>query len=170
MQIVFSSQAFRSIVAEASRKIETETGGTFLGCYIDGVWYVIESIEPGPKSVFQKSYFEYDQEYSEKQINNRARLYDLEMTLIGLWHSHPGSMDTFSLIDDETNSDYSKLSINGAISIIVNRDPKFRMTAYHVSWPLQYRKIRFDVGNDLFPEHLLHRRRKNWEATYQCKL
>ena len=116
-------------MSEAVRKPETENGGTFLGCYKDDFWYVMETIEPGPNSVFTKSYFEYDREYTERLINKKARLYKSEMNLFGFWHSHPGSVDEFSPIDDETNSEYSKLSKNGAISIIVNIDPDFRMTA-----------------------------------------
>ncbi|MCL2081927.1 MAG: Mov34/MPN/PAD-1 family protein [Oscillospiraceae bacterium] len=157
MQIVFSKRAYLSVVSEVSRKTETETGGTFLGCHESGTWYVIETIEPGPNSVYTQSSFEYDQEYTERVMNEKALSYKSDMTLIGLWHSHLGSLDVFSTMDDEVNSEYAKLTENGAISVIVNIDPVFRMTAFHVTWPLMYSKLQCFVDDSLFPEHLLRR-------------
>ena len=155
MEVIFSNRAYMSVITETTEKIKTETGGVFLGCYENGIWYVIEAIDPGPNSIFQVAYFEYDRKYTEHLINKIARLYQTNLTLIGLWHRHPGSMDFFSSTDAGTNSDYAKLSPNGAVSVLVNVDPKFRMTPYHVAWPLKYTKIPFKVGDDLIPERLL---------------
>jgi len=167
VQIIFTERSYLSVVFETSRQVETETGGTLLGCYENETWYVIETIEPGPKSVFQGGYFEYDREYTEKLINQKAKLYKTELTLIGVWHKHPGSFNEFSGMDDETNSAYAKLSKNGAVSVIVNVDPEFRMTAYHVSWPLKYSKVIFSVGDDLIPANLRARRCKNGTNEYR---
>jgi len=160
MQVILSERAYLSIMSETSQRAETETGGTFLGCYENEIWYIVETIEPGSKSVFKESYFEYDREYTEQLINKKAQMYKSEMTLIGLWHRHPYSIDDFSPMDDETNSNYAKLSENGAISIIVNTDPEFRMTAYHVAQPLKYTKIKYNVGDNLIPKHLMQKRKK----------
>ena len=161
MKVIFSNRAYMAIITETIEKIKTETGGIFLGCHDNDIWYVIEAIDPGPKSVFQVAYFEYDRKYTEHLINKIARMYQSKLTLIGLWHRHPGSLDQFSSTDAGTNSDYAKLSPDGAVSILVNVDPKFRMTPYHVAWPLKYTRIAFEVGDDLIPEHLL--RLKNAE-------
>ena len=158
MRIIFSNRAYHSIVAETVEKIKTETGGCFLGCYENEIWYVIEAIDPGPKSVFQVAYFEYDKKYVEHLINKIARLYQANLTLIGLWHRHPGSMDVFSTTDAGTNSVYAKLSPHGAISVLVNIDPDFRLTPYHVASPCKYTKISYQVGDDLIPKHLLQLR------------
>jgi len=155
MQIVFSNRAHLAIISETSEKIKTETGGIFLGCYENGNWYVIEAIDPGPKSVFHVAYFEYDQKYTAHLINKIARLYKSKLTLIGLWHRHPGSFDQFSSTDDGTNSDYAKLTPNGAVSVLVNIDPLFRITPYHVASPLRYTRIPYQVGDDLIPKQLL---------------
>ena len=48
MKVVFSDRAFAAVMAETTEKIKTETGGLFLGSFEDGVWYVIEAIDPGP--------------------------------------------------------------------------------------------------------------------------
>jgi len=154
MQVIFSNRAYMAIIAETAEKIKTETGGIFLGYYENETWYVIEAIDPGPKSVFQVAYFEYDRKYTEHLINKIARLYQEKLTLIGLWHRHPGSFDEFSSTDGGTNSDYAKLSPHGAISILVNIDPKFRLTPYHVSLPLRYIKIPYKIGDEFIPKHL----------------
>ncbi len=155
MQVIFSNRAYLAVVTETSEKIKTETGGIFLGCYENGIWYIIEAIDPGPNSVFQAAYFEYDQKYTEHLINKLSLMYNAKLSLIGLWHRHPGSFDEFSSTDDGTNSNYAKLSANGAISVLVNIDPMFRITPYHVAWPLKYSKITYKVGDDLIPKNLL---------------
>ena len=155
MEVIFSDRAYLAIITETHEKIKTETGGVFLGCYENGFWYVIETIDPGPKSIFQAAYFEYDQKYIVHLINKIARLYSHKLTLIGLWHRHPGSFDQFSGTDDGTNSDYAKLNANGAISVLINVDPSFRITPYHVAWPLKYSKIQYRVGDEFIPEHLM---------------
>lgn len=155
MKVIFSDRAFAAIMAETTEKIKTETGGLFLGSFEDGIWYVIEAIDPGPKSIFEVAYFEYDQQYTQHLINKIANLYDKRLTLIGLWHRHPGSFDQFSSTDDGTNSKYARMRKEGAISALVNIDPEFRLTMYHVDQPCRYSVIEYDVGNHLIPDEML---------------
>lgn len=155
MKVVFSDRAFSAIMAETTEKIETETGGLFLGTVENGIWYIIEAIDPGPKSVFEVAYFEYDQTYTQHLINKVANIYEAKLDLIGLWHRHPGSFDVFSSTDNGTNSKYAKMRVEGAISALVNVDPRFRLTMYHVAPPCKYNKITYVVGNDLIPEKYL---------------
>lgn len=155
MKVVFSDRAYTSILAETTEKIKTETGGLFLGVVEEDVWYVIEAIDPGPKSIFEVAYFEYDRQYTEHLINKIANLYNHKLTLIGLWHRHPGSMDYFSSTDDGTNAKYAALNERGAISALVNIDPKFRLTVYQVDKPCRYSRIEYDVGNHLIPDRYL---------------
>ena len=155
MKVVFSDRAFAAIMAETTEKIKTETGGLFLGSFEDRIWYVIEAIDPGPKSIFEVAYFEYDQQYTQHLINKIANLYDKRLTLIGLWHRHPGSFDQFSSTDDGTNSKYARMRKEGAISALVNIDPEFRLTMYHVDQPCRYSVIEYDVGNHLIPDEML---------------
>lgn len=153
--VIFSNRAYATILAETSEKIKTETGGLFLGSKIDDTWYVIEVIDPGPMSIFRVDYFEYDQRYTQHLINKIANLYEEELSLIGLWHRHPGSFDVFSSTDDETNTKYAARSIYGAVSALVNVDPTFRLTVYHVTSPSKYERISFTVGDGLIPGCLL---------------
>ena len=155
MKVVFSTRAYASVLAETTEKIKTETGGLFLGAYQDETWFVVESIDPGPKSIFEVAYFEYDQAYTQHLIRKIANLYACELRLIGLWHRHPGSFDVFSSTDDGTNSKYAQLNESGAISALVNIDPDFRITMYHVDRPCKYSKIKFEVGDELIPVELM---------------
>lgn len=153
--VVLSERAFISLLVETQEKILTETGGVFLGYRSGEIWYVIESIDPGPNSIFQAAYFEYDQGYVNHLINKVSRIYQTQLDLIGLWHRHPGSFDKFSGTDDVTNSSYAEQDSNGAISALVNIDPTFRITMYEVTLPLTYRKIPVVVGDGLIPKQLL---------------
>ena len=151
MKVVFSDRAYAAVLAETTEKIKTETGGLFLGVIERDTWYIVETIDPGPKSIFEVAYFEYDQQYTQHLINKMANLYDEKLNLIGLWHRHPGSFDVFSGTDYGTNTKYAKMRPEGAISALVNIDPKFRLTVYHVGQSCRYKKIQYDVGNDLIP-------------------
>lgn len=155
MKVIFSNRAYAGIISETTEKIKTETGGLFLGVYDNDIWYVIEVIDPGPNSVFEVAYFEYDQEYTQHLINKIANLYSFKLELIGLWHRHPGSLDIFSSTDDKTNARYARRNPHGAISALVNIDPDFRLTIYHVESPCKYRKIEYSVGDDLIPQKYL---------------
>ena len=159
MKVIFSNRAYTSLLSETYEKIQTETGGIFLGFYEDETWYVVEAIDPGPKSIFEVAYFEYDQKYVTHLINKIARIYKRNLSLLGLWHRHPGDFDIFSSTDDGTNATYAKLSSNGAISALVNIDPHFRLKVFHVSLPggrVKYDVIKYQVGDDLFPEDSLN--------------
>lgn len=155
IKVIFSNRAYNAVVSESADKTTTETGGVFLGCHENGTWYIVETIESGPKAVYQEAYFEYDRQYVEHQINKVAQKYQTELTLIGIWHTHLGSFNEFTKTDDITNSEYAKLSDDGAVSILININPDFQITPYHVAWPLLYTKIEYTVGDEFFPERLL---------------
>ena len=161
MEVIFSNRAYASVLSETTEKIQTETGGLFLGTVIDDVWYIIESIDPGPNSVFEVAYFEYDQAYTQHLIRKIANLYSSKLDLIGLWHRHPGSFDIFSQTDDGTNSKYASMREKGAISALVNIDPNFRITMYHVDQPCRYTKIKYNVGDEYIPQKLLQLKSKS---------
>ena len=154
-RIIISSRAYNAILSETSDKISTETGGILLGRVIGRIWFIIESIDPGPNSVFEISHFEYDTEYVNYLAKVLSKQYKEGLAVLGLWHRHPGSLDTFSHADDITNSEFVRLSGIGAISALVNIDPVLRLTIYHVTLPLKYNKLSFEVNDSLISENLL---------------
>ena len=148
-RVVFSEKAFSNVCSEVREKQDTETGGILLGDVVDDVFYVVENIDPGPNSVFQVAYFEYDSGYTTHLANKVSRLYEKPLRIVGLWHRNPGSFSVFSSTDDGTNAKFAALNDNGAISALVNIDPEFRMTMYHVAYPSRYTVIPYTVEPDL---------------------
>ena len=151
--IVFSNKAYNAIIDETIKKNPIETGGILLGHVLDnGTWIVMEVLPPGIHSTHEYAFFEYDEVFVNYLANSVASKYEQELSLLGLWHRHPGSMDYFSGTDDGTNAKFAAISPCGAISGIVNVDPKFRLTMRHVSNPLQYDIVDYEVGDDIIPE------------------
>jgi len=153
--VIFTNRAFSAVLAETKENIATETGGVFLGVADGNVWYVIETLDPGPKSIFQAAYFEYDGDYVRHLANKINRLYGAKLDVLGLWHRHPGSMDTFSSTDNGTNSDFARLNNGITISAIVNVDPNFRFSLYSVEInPLIYTKVSYEISDSAIPDEL----------------
>ena len=156
--VIFSSRAFNSIVSETYAKDPVETGGIMLGYVLDnGFWIVTEIIPPGKESVNKYAYFEYDTEFVNYVANRVARQFKNPPQVLGIWHRHPGSMDTFSSVDDGTNATFSNInSPYGAISALVNLDPEFRITIYHATIneynQAQYQKMTYEVGDEYIPD------------------
>jgi len=131
-EIAMTDRAFAQIYNETKNKGKKETGGLLLGHYIDGVWYIIESSDPGYNGVFDYAYHESDKDYANHVCAILSRIYKYPLMFLGMWHRHPGSMDSFSGTDDITNTKYAESAGNGCISLLVNKDPDFRLTAYYV--------------------------------------
>jgi proteasome lid subunit RPN8/RPN11 len=160
-RVNFSSRAHAAIVAETHAQHPNETGGILLGHHSQGRWHVMEAIDPGPGAQFTPTTFEYDTAYVTHLARKLAGVYEQPLSLIGLWHRHPGSFDRFSAEDDVTNRRYAEQSPAGAISCLVNLDPHFRITAYHVPADLAYRRLPISCGDLAIPRALLvprHRR------------
>lgn len=155
--VIFSQRAFNSIVTEVIDKHPIETGGILIGYVLDnGVWVVVENIPPGYHTIHQRAYFEYDAEFVNYLSNVIALQYKGNLQVLGLWHRHPGSMDVFSHTDDGTNVKFAKDRQCGAISALVNCDPKMRMTMYHVSPYGEYEHIDWYVDDgETIPEEFL---------------
>ena len=160
--VIFSNKAYNAIIQETFDKHPVETGGILLGHVVDDAWVVMEVIPPGINSIFEYAYFEYDHKFVNYLADKVASKYKRPLTLLGLWHRHPGSMDVFSQTDDDTNRKFADLSDHGTISGLVNVDPDFRITMYHLDHedrPLQtverpqYTKVKIEVGDDIIPEH-----------------
>ncbi len=158
--VVFSNKAYNAIIRESFDKDPVETGGILLGHVLDnGVWIVMEVLPPGINSIFQYAYFEYDEAFVNYLAQSVANQYKRPLDLLGLWHRHPGSMDVFSTTDDGTNAIFARQNPAGVISGLVNIDPQFRITMYHLDRPTgrlmgrpHYEVIDVEVGDDIIPE------------------
>lgn len=158
--VVFSNKAYNAIIRESFAKDPVETGGILLGHILDnGIWIVMEVLPPGMKSIFQYAYFEYDEAFVNYLAQSVANQYKHPLDLLGLWHRHPGSMDVFSHTDDGTNSTFARQNPAGVISGLVNIDPDFRITMYHLDHTPgrslgrpDYSVVDVEVGDDIIPE------------------
>lgn len=158
--VIISDKAYNAIIRESFAKHPVETGGILLGYILDnGLWVVMEMIPPGINGVFQTAYFEYDQDFVNYLGTSVANQYKEPLQVLGLWHRHPGSMDYFSTTDDGTNSDFASKNPFGVISGLVNIDPSFRLTMYHLDHNegvrprnIAYTTVDVEVGDDLIPE------------------
>ena len=158
--VVFSNKAYNAIIRESFDKDPVETGGILLGHVLDnGIWIVMEVLPPGINSIFQYAYFEYDEAFVNYLAQSVANQYKRPLDLLGLWHRHPGSMDVFSSTDDGTNATFARQNPAGVISGLVNIDPQFRLTMYHLDSPAHrlmgrpnYDVVEVEVGDDIIPE------------------
>lgn len=159
--VVFSNKAYNAIIRESFEKDPVETGGILLGHILDnGIWIIMEVLPPGINSIFQYAYFEYDDSFVNYLAQSVANQYKRPLDLLGLWHRHPGSLDTFSQTDDMTNATFARQNPKGVISGLVNIDPRFRFTMYHLDHDMPvsrygrpyYTPVEIEVGDDLIPE------------------
>lgn len=158
--VIFSDKAYNAIIRESFDKHPVETGGILLGYILpSGIWVVMEVLPPGEKGIFETAYFEYDQDFVNYLANSVANQYKMPLQLLGLWHRHPGSMDYFSSTDDGTNADFASRNPYGVISGLVNIDPNFRLTMYHLDHSkgpgprqIAYSTVNVEVGDDIIPE------------------
>ncbi len=158
--VIISDKAYNAMIRESFAKHPVETGGILLGYILDnGLWVVMEMIPPGINGVFETAYFEYDQDFVNYLGTSIANQYKEPLQVLGLWHRHPGSMDYFSSTDDGTNSEFASKNPYGVISGLVNIDPSFRLTMYHLDHNngvrprnIAYTTVDVEVGDDLIPE------------------
>jgi len=158
--VIFSERAYTALLTETLCEIKTETGGIFLGHHDNGKWYIIESIDPGPNSIFSSAYFEYNEAYVNHLANKINKLYKNPLKIMGLWHRHPGRMDFFSSTDNGTHEKYVVINPFGVISALVNIDPSFRLSIYSISSDrgrlvIPRTKLNYTVGDDKIPNEYL---------------
>lgn len=153
-KVVLSDRAYAQILSETFNRVRTETGGLLLGHFDNGIWYVVEASDPGINAVFSAAYHEGDEDYENHVCGVYSRLYKHPLVFLGMWHRHPGSMDTFSGTDDQTNYKFAGSCGNGCISALINIDPDFRITFYYVEQgkhnQVHYSKVDVEVGDDKF--------------------
>lgn len=156
-KIVLSNKAFTKIVSETFSYGDAETGGVFIGLICNGVWYVTDVIDAGlkPDTTHTSTYFVYDEKYVNHRIEKEGIIYKYQPTCLGFFHRHPGSFDTFSVPDERTMKEHCDMSRHGLISMLVNIDPKLRMTFYYASKQDELYIVEYQAGDELIPAKYL---------------
>ena len=152
--VLLSKRAYTSLLLEVIQNSENETGGVLLGNIVDGIWYVVDSIDPGLEAIRLPTYFQWDTEYVNHLAKKLGALYKYPLTILGFWHKHPEDMDYFSETDEDAIASNLKNSKFGLLSMLVNIDPELRMTFYYC-WRNIFSKVKYDVGDEYFPAELL---------------
>ena len=149
-----SDRAYATVISEVMSNGQNETGGVFLGYIVNRAWYIVEAVDAGLNTVNQVAFFQWDTNYVNYQSKRLSKIYKKPLTILGFWHRHPGSMDYFSGQDESTiRSNLRDLKL-GLLSMLVNIDPKLRMT-YYYCYGNDIMRIRYDVGDKYFPAELL---------------
>lgn len=131
-EIVISDRAYTSIIAEALSRDPDETGGILLGIIDKDTWYVVEATDPGLSTFHNRVHHEMDEKYHNHVYPVISRLYENDLCLLGLWHRHPGTLNTFSGDDNRTNTSYSEAIGNGTLSFLLNFIPNAQLTCYYL--------------------------------------
>ena len=148
--IIMTDRAFAQIYCETQYRDNKETGGLLLGHFIHNMWFIIESSDPGYNCIFHPTYHINNEEYANHVCTVLSRLYKHPLSFLGMWHRHTGSNNSFSTVDNATNTKYAKSVGNGCISLIINQDPLFRITAYYVDicgTCISYTQTDLAIGN-----------------------
>ncbi len=154
LHVVLSDRAYASILSEVMKNGDNETGGVLLGTIYKNIWYVVESVDPGLVTTNTQDFFRWDAEYVNHLLDKLCPIYRFMISIVGFWHRHPGSMDFFSSTDENTIRSNLKNSKYGLLSMLVNIDPKLRMTFYYC-WQETLTRVKYDVGDEYFPVELL---------------
>lgn len=131
-KIIISDRAYISVIAEALSRDPDETGGILLGIVDGDTWYVVEATDPGLSTFHNRVHHEMDEKYHNHIYPVISRLYEKDLCLLGLWHRHPGTLNTFSGDDNRTNTSYSEAIGNGTLSFLLNFVPDAQLTCYYL--------------------------------------
>ena len=154
VHVLFSNRAYASILSEVIQHNRNETGGVLIGNIYNRVWYIVETIDSGIFTVNSPTFFRWDQNYVNHVISVRRNVYKYPPSILGFWHRHPGSLDTFSAMDEMTIRRTLKSCPHGLISMLVNIDPDFRMTCYYCFGKILM-SVSYDYGDEYFLSDIL---------------
>lgn len=88
-----SQDLMQTCMDGASRFYSMETGGTFMGWWVDHSTAVVTAVVgPGPDAHHSRHHFEPDQIWQLAQIAKHYEASDRRETYLGDWHSHPDAM------------------------------------------------------------------------------
>jgi hypothetical protein len=154
IHVVLSDRAYAAIVADVAIHGENETGSVLIGNIWNRVWYIVDIIDGGLVTTNRVDYFVWDTRYVNHCSDVRSRIYKFPLSILGICHRHPGSMDYFSFTDEKTISENLKHCKHGLLSMLVNIDPEFRMTFFYC-FGNKMMAVQYDVGDEYFPEEIL---------------
>lgn len=116
--VVISQSAFQKIsdcITKANNLYEV--GGVLLGHRFLRTYFIIDATIPISQELRSNILFELNGPKETQLANRLISQYHRKPSLVGIWHSHIGGMDTFSLQDKQSNQKFAEI-VGGAISAI----------------------------------------------------
>lgn len=116
--VIISQDTFQKIsncIAKANNLYEV--GGVLLGHRHLRTYFIIDATIPVSQELKSSVSFELDGTKETQLANRLISMYRRKLTLVGIWHSHVGGMDTFSSQDKQSNKKFTEI-VGGAISAI----------------------------------------------------
>lgn len=146
-KVIFSKRAYTALCTEFHMFDSEETGGVFIGYYEDNIYYVVESVFSGPYAKHTSAEYIYDYEYVNYQVNMLAEMYEKEIDVIGIWHSHVTS-SPFSIADERTNLQFAQLNEYGGLTCLIDIQNK-HFFVYMVSPEGEYASLAYEVLDEI---------------------
>lgn len=157
MKVIFSDRAYSSVMQETYEFSEQmkESGGILLGRRFSSTIYVMENISPGYNAIHNIHFFEYDTKFVQYQANKISALYDYEIELLGYWHIHINSSNSFSKSDIELNMKYLRILNKPIISgiMLLNHEKSefcLKYLDYNSEETIEYKCGDYLIPNELF--------------------
>jgi len=116
--VIISQSTFQNIsncIAKVNNSYEV--GGVLLGHRHLRTYFIIDATIPFSQKVKSNISFELDGVKETQLANRLISMYRKKPSLVGIWHSHVGRMDTFSSQDKHSNQKFAEI-VGGAISAI----------------------------------------------------
>lgn len=116
--VIISQSAFQNISnCIAKENNLCEVGGVLLGHRHLGIYFIIDATASFSQKLKSAVSFELDGVKETQLANRLISTYRKKPSLVGIWHSHVGGMDTFSFQDKQSNQKFAEI-VGGAISAI----------------------------------------------------
>jgi len=127
-KVIMSNRVKDRLVSLALCDFEKEMGGAIVGWIaVEGVAYIEDILEPGPKSARSKTHCSRDPEYTNIKLKEYHDSSNGKAVYLGEWHSHidgivsPSHTDVMSMFNITSDQDYL---ITTPLAIIISIDSK----------------------------------------------
>lgn len=134
--VKIEKRAIALIKQDILRHEGVETGGILLGYRNDHNCFIImEAIDGGYNAVHKSNRFKYDYLYAKHLSQIISELYDPQLDVIGVWHTHVNVYNPpFSIADKEMHLRLVNICKNDIVSLLIQiKDEEYYASVYKIS-------------------------------------
>lgn len=134
--VIISQSVFRKIsdcIAEVNNLYEV--GGVLLGHRHLRTYFIIDATIPFSQKLKSNVSFELDGVKETQLADRLISMYRKKPSLVGIWHSHVGGMETFSSQDKQSNQKFAEIvgATISAIAIPTSDARLDELVSYYIS-------------------------------------